>query len=348
MRLVALLVAAAAFAPAAQAQTPAIRRIDAGLFRLADAHSFSGVVLVAQHGHITFQHAYGLANRATGERNDLATRFNLASLGKMFTAVAVARLVEQHRLRFDDRIGRYLPELPPRLRRITVAQLLDHTSGLGDFFGNPLYDALRPTLTTLDSYLPLIVNEPLAPAGRFTYSNSGYLLLGLIVQRVSHETYYAFLRRQVLDRAGMTRSGCFRVAHLPPDTAVGYSGRTPNGGTLPRFGTSAGGCYSTAGDLLRFADALESHRLLDADVTRALTTPKVTIGPKQRYGYGFGLRYGRPGEPPTIWHNGGSPGVGAEIDIDPKLATTVIVLANRDYPAIRPAIDLVLNALRVP
>lgn len=146
----------------------------------------------------------------------------------------------------------------------------------------------------------------------------------------------------------MTRSGCFPAAHLPPNTAIGYTGVTPNTATLPPLGTSAGGCYSTAGDLLKFTEALESGRLVDAQLTRTLTTPKVTVGPMQRYGYGFGLRYGRPGEPPTIWHNGGSPGVGTELDINPKIATTVIVLANRDYPQIRPAIDLVLNALRLP
>ncbi|MGN6799122.1 MAG: serine hydrolase domain-containing protein, partial [Gaiellaceae bacterium] len=266
MRFIALAVAIVVLAPAARAQTPTFRRIDSAL-----AHSaFSGVVLVAQHGHIRFQRAYGLADRTTGRRNDLKTRFNLASLGKPFTAVAVARLVQQHKLRFADEVGAYLPELPPRLRRITVAELLDHTSGLGDFFGSTLYDALRPSLTSLESYLPLIGNAPVSPAGRFTYSNSGYLLLGLVIQRVSHQSYYEFLRRQVFDRAGMTRSGCFRAAHLPSDTAIGYTGTTANTSTLPPLGTSAGGCYSTAGDLLKFATALESHRLLDGPLTRTL------------------------------------------------------------------------------
>ncbi len=348
MRVVVLVVAAAVLAPGAQAQTPALQRIDTGLARLAAANTFSGAVLVAQNGRVVFQHAYGVANRKTHARNDLQTRFNLASVGKTFTAVAVARLVEQHKLNFTDPVGRYLPDLPARLRRITIAQLLDHTSGLGDFFGSTLYPALKPTLTSLDRYLPLIGDSQLAPAGRFTYSNSGYLLLGLIVQRASHESYYAFLRREVFDRAGMTHSGCFHAAHLPRDTAIGYTGNAANTMTLPPLGTSAGGCYSTVGDLLRFANALQSHRLVSASLTRALTTPKVTLGPMQRYGYGFGLRYGAPGEPPTIWHNGGSPGVGAEIDINPKLGTTVVVLANRDYAAISPAIDLVLNALRLP
>lgn len=347
MRQIAALVLLAALT-AGTAQAGDLQRVRAGLAQLAATNRLSGDVLIARNGRIVFQHAYGLADRTTRRPNDLHTRFNLASLGKPLTAVAVARLVEQHRLRFGDAIGRYLPALPPKLRRITVAQLLDHSSGLGDFFGAPGYDALRPTLTSLDRYLPLIVSQPLSPAGRFTYSNSGYLLLGLIIERVSGQSYYTFLQRQVFDRAGMTRSGCFAPMHLPPDTAIGYSSGAANTSTLPPRGTSAGGCYSTAGDLLRFTKALLSGRLVGTALARTLTTPKVTLEPTQRYGYGFGLRYARTGAPPTIWHNGGSPGVGADLEINRQLGLTVIVLANRDYPVIRPAVDLVLNDLRIP
>jgi CubicO group peptidase (beta-lactamase class C family) len=158
VRVVAIALAAAFLAPAARAQSPAIRTIQSGLTRMTASGTFSGDVLVARHGRIVFQHAYGLANRSTRRRNDLRTRFNLASVGKTFTAVAIARLVEERRLRFGDTVGRYLPELPAQLRRITIAQLLDHTSGLGDFFGNTLYESLRPTLTSLRRYLPLIGN----------------------------------------------------------------------------------------------------------------------------------------------------------------------------------------------
>jgi CubicO group peptidase (beta-lactamase class C family) len=147
----------------------------------------------------------------------------------------------------------------------------------------------------------------------------------------------------------MTRSGCFSNDRLPRGTAIGYtSSLLPNTAGLPPRGTSAGGCYSTVRDLLRFANALLAHRLLGADMTSVLTSPKVAVGPKQQYGYGFGMRSGHAGDPPTIWHNGGSPGVGAELDVNPGLGDTVVVLANRDYPLIRPAIDLILNTLRIP
>jgi CubicO group peptidase (beta-lactamase class C family) len=330
--------------------------IAASLKRLAAAGKLSGAVLVARNGRPVLARAYGLANNRTREPNRLSTRFNLASLGKTFTAVAVARLVEDGKLRFGDTIGRYVPELPARLGdRITVAELLDHTSGLGDFFESPDYGRLRPTLTSLDRYLPLIVSAPpvAAPGSGFHYSNSGFLLLGLIVQRASDRDYYDELRRDVFEPAGMTGSGCFRNDRLGRGIAIGYtrpSGRGLRSNTdgLPPRGTSAGGCYSTAHDLLAFANAHLAHRLVSAELTREITSPKVDVGPAESYGYGFGIRLGRPGDSPTVWHNGGAPGTGAELDVNRGLGYTVVVLANRDYQVIQPAIDLILNRLRIP
>ena len=343
-----------ALAPAGSAaRTDTLGGISASLKRMAAAGRFSGDVLIAKDGRPVLQRHYGLANRARLEPNRLGTRFNLASLGKTLTAVAVARLVDEGKLRFDDPISRYLPELPSTLRSITVAQLLDHTSGLGDFFENPSYERLRPKLTSLNRYLPLIVGSPLdGQPGTFRYSNSGYILLGLVVERASGDDYYAFLRREVFARAGMAHTACLWRTRLGRGTAIGYTrvGRwfRPNTAGLPPRGSSAGGCYSTVGDLLAFADALLAHRLLSPGVTDTITSPKVSDGHGGAYGYGFGIRFGRPGDPPTIWHNGGSPGVGAELDVNPGLGYTVVVLSNFGYPTIAPAIDLILNRLRIP
>ena len=182
---------------------------------------------------------------------------------------------------------------------ITVAQLLDHTSGLGDFFADPRYEALKPQLTSLERYLPLIVGERLLfrPGARFSYSNSGYIALGLIVERVSGTGYYDTCRRT---------SSRARGSLEPPVSGV-----------------------------------------LSAALTKTVTTAKTPArtGPTRT---GLRFRTGRPGDPPTIWHNGGFPGVGAELDMNPALGITVVVLANYDYPAVAPAIDLILNTLRVP
>jgi CubicO group peptidase (beta-lactamase class C family) len=356
--LIAVCLLAAAACGSGGSKAPrTLRSLESSLDRAAAAGRFSGVVLVAKDGRPVLSRAYGIADRRSGARIRLDTRFNLASLGKPFTAVAVARLVEDGKLRFGETIGRFLPELPRRIGdRVTVAELLDHTSGLGDFFASPDYARLRPRLTSLGRYLPLIADAPpvAAPGAGFHYSNSGYILLGLIVERVSGRDYYDFLRSEVFRRAGMTSSGCPRRNHLGPRTAIGYTqapglpGLQPNTASLPPRGTSAGGCYSTAPDLLRFANALVRHHLLDAALTKTVTSAKVDVGRLGKYGYGFGLRYGRPGEPPTIWHNGGSPGVGAELDISAARRYTVVVLANRDYPAIASVIDRILNALRIP
>ena len=309
---------------------------------LAAVH-ISGVALVARHGHPVYVHAYGLASRATHTRNGLDTQFNLASAGKMFTGVAVAQLVERGRLSFSDPVGRYVPGLPRRIARtVRIGELLDHTSGLGDYFADPGYDARRPRLRSLSAYLPLIVHEQLAfkPGTRFSYSNSGFILAGLVVEHVSGEPYAAYLRRHVWGPAGMNHTTC--TGGLPPGRAVGYtdSGKA-NTATLPPNRTSAGGCYSTARDMLRFADALRRHRLLDAATTRVVTTSHVAA-PGGGYGYGFGIRHG------TLWHNGGAPGVATEVDIDPRSGLVAIVLENRDPTHLRATMTAVRRVLRMP
>lgn len=319
--------------------------------RTAAARSgFSGEVAVARHGRIVFAHGYGFANRARRRRVTLDTAFNLASMGKMFTGVAAAQLVEAHKLRFGDRIGKYLPRLPARLRSLTVAQLLDHTSGLGDFFADPGYERLLPKLTSLAAYLPLVRREQLLfkPGTRWSYSNSGFLLAGLVIQKASGERYDKYLARRVWKRAGMTHTGCYRRSRLPSFAAVGYGpGGAPNTSTLAPVGTSAGGCYSSARDLLAFAHALESGRLVSSELAKVITTSKVRA-PGGGYGFGFGIRKGRGGAPPTIWHNGGAPGAAGELDINPKLGVVAVTLGNVSPPRVFPVVDATLNALRVP
>jgi CubicO group peptidase (beta-lactamase class C family) len=305
---------------------------------------FSGEVAVARHGRIVYTHGYGLANRARARRVTLDTAFNLASMGKMFTGVAAAQLVQAGKLRFDDRIGKYLPQLPTRMRSITVAQLLDHTSGLGDFFGDPGYERLRPTLTTLKAYLPLVRRERLRfkPGTRWSYSNSGFLLAGLVIEKVSGERYDAYLARHVWKPAGMRHAGCYEPSRLPAFAAIGYEdGGASNTPTLAPAGTSAGGCYSSARDLLAFARALEDGRLVSRALTKAITTSKVRA-PGGGYGYGFGIRG------TTIWHNGGAPGAAGELDINPKLGIVAVTLGNVSPPHVFPVVTTTLNALGVP
>jgi CubicO group peptidase (beta-lactamase class C family) len=317
---------------------------------VAARSGFSGEVAVARHGRVVFAQGFGLADRARKRRVTLDTAFNLASMGKMFTGVAAAQLVEAGKLRFGDRIGKYLPRLPARLRSITVAQLLDHTSGLGDFFGDPGYQRALPTLTTLRAYLPLVERERLRfkPGTRWAYSNSGFLLAGLVIEKASGERYDRYLARHVWKPAGMKHTGCYRRSRLPGFAAIGYLSRgSANTSTLAPVGTSAGGCYSSARDLLAFARALESGRLLSRVLTHTITTSKVAA-PGGGYGFGFGIRTKRPGDPATIWHNGGAPGAAGEVDINPRLGIVVVTLGNVSPPHVFPVVEATLGALRVP
>jgi CubicO group peptidase (beta-lactamase class C family) len=333
-------VLAGVFAGTASAGSP----LENNLAAIAAKGQFSGTVIVTRHGRTVFSGAHGLANRATRERNTLDTRFNLASVGKTLTAVAIAQLVQNGKLSFDDRLSKFVPEVKAGAK-VTIAQLLSHTSGLGDFFADPGYRRLQPTLTTLAAYLPLIETERLQfrPGALFSYSNSGFLLLGLVIERATHQNYYTYLREHVFRPARMRSSGCFYKTQLPPHTAIGYEGPplAPNTRELPPRGTSAGGCYSTAGDLARFGNALLAGTLLRPALVKTLTTPKIS-GPGGSYGYGFVTHADG-----MFGHTGGFPGVGTEIEVAPTQGYVVALLTNRDPETVGFAASLVLNAFRI-
>jgi Beta-lactamase class C and other penicillin binding proteins len=234
---------------------------------LARANALSGVILLARNGEPVFERAYGLADRQRHRPNTVGTAFNLSSIGKRFAQVAVAQLVASGRLGLDSTIASVWPDYPNKevARRVTIRQLLGHRSGIGgDIFRNP------GSMRSNRDYLAQFVNEPLRfePGTREEYSNAGYVVLGEIIARVSHEDYYAYVQRHVFDPAGMTHSGFFANDSLPEFAAVGYTGQggvpslMRNEEVQPRRGSAAGGSYATAGDLLRFIRAEREGRLV--------------------------------------------------------------------------------------
>ncbi len=321
---------------------------------LAGKGEFSGVVLLARGSETLFSKAYGQADRERGIPNRIDTKFNLASMNKMFTGVAIAQLAEKGKLSFDDKVGKHLPDYPNRdvAEKVTIHHLLTHTSGLGSFW-NSRYEAVKDRLQNLGDFLPTFADEPLAfaPGERFEYSNAGYIVLGLIVEKVSRESYADYVRRHIYEPAGMTDTAFHPKDQDVPNRAIGYQtlerpggtplagGPRPNTAILGRIGGSAGGGYSTAPDLLAFATALREHRLLGPQMTKTVLTGKVPmpIGPgtNVRYGYGFGeeIENGRR----TVGHNGGSPGVRGQLDIGLDDGITLVILSNQDarIPAIR-------------
>jgi CubicO group peptidase (beta-lactamase class C family) len=309
----------------------------------ATSHDFfAGAVLVARNGQAVFRKAYGLADREKRLPNLPDTKFRIASMNKMFTAVAIAQLAQRGKLRFSDPVKKHVRDLADQpAGSVTVEQLLTHTAGTGDIFG-PEFNLHRSELKRLSDYVVLFGRRPLMfpPGSKFRYSNYGFILLGLIVERVSGQSYYDYIREQIFDSAGMKSTDSPPEDKTPPDIAVGYT-RTGGGAlrrntdTLPPRGTSAGGGYSTVDDLLRFGEALLNHRLLDRFYTDQVTQGRVVAaaGPGIRYGYGFFVKESNNRNPSAAsWfgHGGGAPGMNGELRIYPRSGYVVAILANSD------------------
>ena len=314
--------------------------------------AFSGDVLFASHGKPVFAEAYGLANREQKTPNTLNTRFRIGSMNKMFTAVATLQLAQQGKLSLDDPLGKFLPDYPNKdvAAKVTVQHLLTHTGGTGDFFG-PEFEAHRLELRALQDYVKLYGSRPLRfePGSKWEYSNYGFLLLGLIIEKASGQSYYDYVRDHIYKPAGMTNTASDPEDTTVPNRSTGYTamgaapGMTrPNTDTLPYRGTSAGGGYSTVEDLLRFAEALQQNKLLNAHYTELLTTGKPGT-PDNTYAFGFEER--RFNGIRCFGHGGGAPGMNGMLQICPGPGYVVAVLSNLDPPAATRVADFVLNRL---
>jgi D-alanyl-D-alanine carboxypeptidase len=329
-------------------QAQALAALAAHAQQRAHADEFAGAVLVARHGKVLLKDAWGRADRRSGIANTPATRFRIGSMNKMFTAVATLQLVEAHKLALDDPIGKHLPGYPNKqvAAKVTVRHLLTHTGGTGDIFG-PEFDQHRLKLREHRDYLKLYGRRGLtqAPGARFEYSNYGFVLLGALIEQVSGMSYYDYVDQHVFRPAGMTSTGSLPESVDVPNRAVGYMRPSPGGvwepnaDTLPWRGTAAGGGYSTVGDLLRFAQALDSGRLISKATLAEATRPH-----QQQYGYGFDMQ--GQGRLRSYGHGGGAPGMNGELRVFPKLGYVVVSLSNLDPPAASELVEFF--ALRMP
>ncbi len=307
--------------------------------RLEDASAsglFSGAVMIARHGEPVFAYAAGQADRERAVANTIDTRFRVASLNKMFTAVAILQLVEEGRVELSAPLGAYLPDYPNAeiARRVTVEHLLTHTGGTGDIFG-PAFAEHRLALRGHADYLTLFGERGPAfePGDHFAYSNYGFVLLGAILEAVTGESYYEHVQEHVLDPAGMRATGFLPEHVAVPGLAIGYTAadgalRSAEG-ALPHRGAAWGGGYSTVGDLLRFAEALADGRLLGAAMTEAATRARVAADPPAG-GYGYGFFVSEVGGAASFGHTGRMPGASAELRVFPQSGYVVAVAANVD------------------
>jgi CubicO group peptidase (beta-lactamase class C family) len=304
--------------------------------RPGDPSAFSGAVRVARQGRTVFDFASGQADREKGVANTIDTKFRIGSMNKMMTAVAILQLVGAGKIRLDAPIGTYLADYPNKdvATRATIRHLLTHTGGTGDIFG-PQFFEHRLSLCAHADYVALYGKRALdfTPGERFAYSNYGFLLLGAIVEAVSGQSYYDYMRDHIYRPAGMTESGSLPETVDVPKRSIGYTMAGPagpkplgtNADTLPCRGTSAGGGYTTMGDLIRFSEALRTGTILEKDLLAQATRAQA---PGDFYGYGFIVQQvnGTRG----FGHGGGAPGMVAELLILPDLGYSVAVAANMD------------------
>jgi CubicO group peptidase (beta-lactamase class C family) len=319
-------------------QAGAIAALAAKADAEAKKDAFSGVLLVARGDKVLLQRAWGIADREAGTPVTLDTKFRLGSMDKMFTAVATLQLVQAGKLSLDGSVGQYLPGYPnAEIAKVTIRQLLTHAGGTGDIFG-PEFDQHRLSLKTHDDYVRLYgARGPTHPPGKgYEYSNYGFVLLGDIIEHVSGQSYYDYVDAHVFAPAGMHDTGSLPEDVAVPNRAHAYTRKDDRwvdaADTLPYRGTAAGGGYSTAGDLLKFARALQSGKLLSPALLAEATRKQTPW-----YGYGFmvGERQGVAG----FGHGGGAEGMNGALEVFPAQGDIVIGLANLDPPEVERLVD---------
>lgn len=287
--------------------------------------AFAGVVLVARDGKTVFLRAYGPADRERKQPANEDTAYNIASIGKKFTHVAVAKLIQDGKLKPTTRLGDVIPEYPNTISRAaTVDQLLNMKGGIADFFGPDFDKADKAKLNSNHAYFEYVSKLPprFAPGAQREYCNGCYVVLGEMVERIAREKFENFVQRTVFAPAGITRSGYFNSAMLPANTAITYGRvRGPNApyeNTRPFHGVTgsgAGGVYSTAKDLLAFDNALRANRLLNAEMTAWVLRGTPTQGRNETP---MGIAGGAPGTN-AILESGGPWTVAITANVDPPL-----------------------------
>ncbi len=319
-----------------RARTPVLKadlieRIRPYMAELSGKDEFSGVVLLAKEGAPIFEQAYGLASKEYNVPNNLETKFNLGSINKLFTKIAIGQLVIEGKIALDDPLGKYLPDYPNKdAQKATIRQIALMRSGIGDFFGPKFMTTPKDKIRNTADFLALFASEPLAfePGTKEEYSNGGYVVLGAVIEKVSGQSYYAYVREHIFKPLGMDATDSYE-ADVP--TANLASGYTTRGGeretddamrrnniyTRPARGSAAGGGYSTAHDLLKLANALQSGKVVNPalapDIPKPANAPFAAVK-------GAGIA-------------GGAPGINAVMEASMPGGYTLIVLSNYDPPS---------------
>ncbi|MFL9895888.1 serine hydrolase domain-containing protein [Paraburkholderia sp. RL17-381-BIF-C] len=305
-----------------------------------NAGVFSGAVLIAHGGEVLFEYACGHANKRFHINNGPDTKFNLGSANKMFTAVALAQLTETGQLSFEDSLDNYLSDewLPASVsRRVKIKHLPTHTSGLGSYFNETFFKTSRDLFRSIDDFKVLVRDDSPAfePGSEFLYSNSGMLLAGAVIERVTGADYFSYVLDRIFAPSEMFDTDCYDIDDPIENLAMGYvptsqnrSGWRENIFTHVAKGGPAGGGFSTVRDLHRFAMTLLSDRLISRKTRDLLWRDHIGA----QYGYGFFVS--GEGSDLKVGHAGGFPGISADFEIQLNGGFVTVVLSNYDLGAL--------------
>ena len=290
-------------------------------------HQFMGSVLVARDTQVIYSKGFGSANLEWDIPNSPATKFRLGSVTKQFTAASILLLEERGKLSVNDPVKKYLPGAPAAWDKITIYHLLTHTSGIPSFTGFADYAKLEPFATTSEQLVSRFRDKPLdfEPGEKWQYSNSGYVLLGHLIEKITGESYEKFVRENIFTPLGMKDSGYDSNSAVMPHRASGYvhvgDGFENAGFIHMSVPHGAGALYSTTVDLLKWEQGLFGGKLLQAASLQKMTTPF-------KSNYAFGLQVETAGGHKVIEHGGGIEGFNTEMAYYPDDKLTVVVLGN--------------------
>lgn len=328
---------------ASSEEFPASARITAYLTGLAAAGKLSGAVLVTR-GRMSYSEAFGFADRATRAPNTVHTEFRLGSVSKQFTAMGILLLQARHRLNVADHVCQFLSQCPRRWRAITLAELLCHTSGIPDYL-NDLATSWPPRPASPPELIASFASARLhfRPGSRMRYSNSGYVLLGAVIEKVSGESLAGFLERNIFRPLGMSHTGTDTTV-IRPGHARGYyaGGRLPVAYPMSAF-FADGGLYSDVADMRRWDDAVDRSTLIPDALTRQMLTVHTPCPPPRSpggclraadLGYGFGWFIDRTRYGPLFQHVGHIDGYFSFNGIYPAQDEDIVILANSEATSV--------------
>ncbi len=293
---------------------------------------FMGSVLVAQDGKVVFSKGYGFANLEWDVPNSPTAKFRLGSVTKQFTAACILLLEERGKLKIDDPVKKYMPDAPAAWDKVTIFNLLTHTSGIPSFTGFPDYASTEAIATTPEKLVARFRDKPLEfqPGEKWNYSNSGYVLLGYLIEKISGQSYSQFVQDNIFTPLGMKDSGYDSNSAIIAHRAAGYA---PSDKGLINAGyidmsipLSAGALYSTTEDLLRWEQGLFGGQLLSVASLQKMTTPF-----KNDYAFALAVRDANGHK--VIEHGGGIEGFNTQLSYYPDDKLTIVVLANQNTGA---------------